>query len=206
MRKGRLPEQVQARRLGAGGDVGHVARRGRRGGDRDRRVHDARASANGLSRLFGPTERAVLRAGWAVARPRSRPPPAWSRRRIWRLLGRFGPVDLIGFHGQTLAHAPRRQGTCQAGDGAALAEALGRPVVWDFRSATWRLAGRARRWRRSIISPARGWIGADAPAVLSQPRRGREPDLGRSGAPRRPRRRARCWPSTPGRPMRRSTI
>lgn len=43
-------------------------------------------------------------------------------------------VDLIGFHGQTVAHAPRMQGTLQVGDGGVLAEALGRPVVWDFRS------------------------------------------------------------------------
>lgn len=46
----------------------------------------------------------------------------------------FGSYDLAGFHGQTLAHAPRRQGTFQVGDGAALAESLGKPVVWDFRS------------------------------------------------------------------------
>lgn len=43
-------------------------------------------------------------------------------------------IDLIGFHGQTLAHAPRLQGTLQVGDGATLAEALKLPVVWDFRS------------------------------------------------------------------------
>lgn len=43
-------------------------------------------------------------------------------------------VDLIGFHGQTVAHAPRLQGTLQVGDGGILAEALGRPVVWDFRT------------------------------------------------------------------------
>ncbi len=42
---------------------------------------------------------------------------------------------LIGFHGQTLAHDPRGRGTHQAGDGAALARALGVPVAWDFRSA-----------------------------------------------------------------------
>ena len=53
----------------------------------------------------------------------------------------FEGIDLIGFHGQTLAHAPRRQGTLQVGDGAWLAEALGRPVVWDFRSADVQLGG-----------------------------------------------------------------
>ncbi len=46
----------------------------------------------------------------------------------------FPEVDLIGFHGQTVAHAPRLQGTLQVGDGEALAAALNRPVVWDFRS------------------------------------------------------------------------
>ncbi len=46
----------------------------------------------------------------------------------------FPEVDLIGFHGQTVAHAPRLQGTLQVGDGEVLAAALNRPVVWDFRS------------------------------------------------------------------------
>lgn len=43
--------------------------------------------------------------------------------------------DLIGWHGQTLAHAPRRGFTMQVGDGEALAARFGRPVVCDFRSA-----------------------------------------------------------------------
>ncbi|WP_264213272.1 anhydro-N-acetylmuramic acid kinase [Leisingera thetidis] len=50
------------------------------------------------------------------------------------VLAGFPEAEIIGFHGQTLAHAPRRQGTLQVGDGAALAERLGKPVVWDFRS------------------------------------------------------------------------
>lgn len=57
------------------------------------------------------------------------------------LLAGLEPVDLIGFHGQTLAHAPRAEGTLQVGDGAALAAALNTPVVWDFRSADLRLGG-----------------------------------------------------------------
>ena len=44
------------------------------------------------------------------------------------------PGALVGFHGQTLAHDPGGRGTHQLGNGAALAHALGRPVVWDFRS------------------------------------------------------------------------
>lgn len=43
--------------------------------------------------------------------------------------------SLIGFHGQTVAHAPEEGWTWQVGDGAALAHAVNRPVVWDFRTA-----------------------------------------------------------------------
>lgn len=57
------------------------------------------------------------------------------------LLGRFQGVDLVGFHGQTLAHDPGGRGTHQAGDGALLSQALGLPVVWDFRSADVALGG-----------------------------------------------------------------
>lgn len=47
----------------------------------------------------------------------------------------FANVDLVGFHGQTLAHDPGGRGTHQAGSGVRLAQALGLPVVWDFRTA-----------------------------------------------------------------------
>ncbi len=57
------------------------------------------------------------------------------------ILRDFADVDVIGFHGQTLAHAPRLHGTLQVGDGSALADALGAPVVWDFRSADVHLGG-----------------------------------------------------------------
>lgn len=51
------------------------------------------------------------------------------------LISRFGGVELVGFHGQTLAHDPRGRGTHQVGDGARLAAMSGHPVAWDFRSA-----------------------------------------------------------------------
>ena len=57
------------------------------------------------------------------------------------LLSGFDGVDLVGFHGQTLAHDPKGQGTHQAGDGQKLAEALGKRVVWDFRSSDVALGG-----------------------------------------------------------------
>jgi len=44
-------------------------------------------------------------------------------------------VDIVGFHGQTVFHDPAKALTVQIGDGAALADRLGIPVVWDFRAA-----------------------------------------------------------------------
>ena len=52
-----------------------------------------------------------------------------------RLLDGFARPEVIGFHGQTLAHDPAGGRTHQTGDGGRLATALGVPVVWDFRSA-----------------------------------------------------------------------
>ncbi|HWA46948.1 MAG TPA: anhydro-N-acetylmuramic acid kinase [Dongiaceae bacterium] len=48
-----------------------------------------------------------------------------------------GPRDVavVGFHGQTLHHAPERRQTWQIGDGALLAKLTGIEVVNDFRSA-----------------------------------------------------------------------
>ncbi|MBP2294200.1 anhydro-N-acetylmuramic acid kinase [Azospirillum rugosum] len=44
-------------------------------------------------------------------------------------------VDLIGFHGHTIFHAPDQRRTWQIGDGARLARATGIAVVNDFRTA-----------------------------------------------------------------------
>ena len=44
-------------------------------------------------------------------------------------------VDVVGFHGQTVAHRPDRGWTWQIGDGAMMASALGVPVVHDLRGA-----------------------------------------------------------------------
>jgi len=58
---------------------------------------------------------------------------------VERVLGEMGiakaGVGLVGFHGQTLFHAPAERRTWQIGDGALLAQKLGLPVVNDFRSA-----------------------------------------------------------------------
>ena len=46
-----------------------------------------------------------------------------------------GDIDVIGFHGQTVAHRPDRGWTWQIGDGAALARATAITTVSDMRSA-----------------------------------------------------------------------
>jgi anhydro-N-acetylmuramic acid kinase len=49
----------------------------------------------------------------------------------------MAPADIavVGFHGQTVLHAPERRLTVQLGDGARLAELSGIDVVWDLRAA-----------------------------------------------------------------------
>ena len=58
-----------------------------------------------------------------------------------QVLAGFEAAELVGFHGQTLAHDPAGRGTHQVGDGGILAEILQTPVVWDFRSADVQLGG-----------------------------------------------------------------
>jgi anhydro-N-acetylmuramic acid kinase len=50
-------------------------------------------------------------------------------------------TDIIGFHGQTILHAPEQHRTWQIGDAALLAKLCRIPVVHDFRSADVRSGG-----------------------------------------------------------------
>lgn len=57
-------------------------------------------------------------------------------RAIEMILAQYNqPVDVIGFHGQTVSHRPDLGWTWQIGDGAHLADLCGLPVVTDFRAA-----------------------------------------------------------------------
>jgi anhydro-N-acetylmuramic acid kinase len=51
--------------------------------------------------------------------------------------GEHGPgaIGVVGFHGQTVLHAPERGVTLQMGDAQELADMAGIPVVFDFRKA-----------------------------------------------------------------------
>ncbi len=45
------------------------------------------------------------------------------------------PIDIIGFHGQTIFHYPRKKITKQLGDGKLLSQLTQKKVVYDFRQA-----------------------------------------------------------------------
>lgn len=82
------------------------------------------------------------------------------------LLAGFEAPALVGFHGQTLAHAPRTRGSHQVGDGAALARALGVPVVWDFRSNDIALGGEGAPLAPFFHFALARYIGATAPIAF----------------------------------------
>ena len=85
-------------------------------------------------RAYGATERAVLRAalGQWPGEPGVADAAAVVAAAHAQLLRGFEDVDLVGFHGQTLAHEPRGRGTHQAGDGKLLASGS-----WDKTLRVW---------------------------------------------------------------------
>ncbi|MFT3689284.1 anhydro-N-acetylmuramic acid kinase [Paenirhodobacter sp.] len=125
---------------------------------------------------FGPTayraytapEREVLRA--ALGRWPAEPGVAEAAAVVdaahAEVLSRFPQAELIGFHGQTLAHDPRGRGTHQAGSGDALARGLGRPVVWDFRSEDVRRGGEGAPLAPFFHFACAQWAGLRAPVVF----------------------------------------
>lgn len=82
------------------------------------------------------------------------------------LLSQITGAELIGFHGQTLAHDPGGRGTHQAGSGAVLAEVLGLPVVWDFRTSDVRLGGQGAPLAPFFHFACARWIGAWKPLAF----------------------------------------
>ena len=88
-------------------------------------------------RPYPPEDRAALRAAlgsWPEA-PGLEPVEALVRDTHAAAIAGFAGIEVVGFHGQTLAHDPHGRGTHQIGRGDLLARGSGRPVVWDFRTA-----------------------------------------------------------------------
>ncbi|MEM0945786.1 MAG: anhydro-N-acetylmuramic acid kinase [Pseudomonadota bacterium] len=119
-------------------------------------------------RRYSQAERDVLRA--ALGMPMDAPGVADAAEIVETahatLLSEFERPDVVGFHGQTTLHAPDRGVTVQIGDGRILAEVLGCPVVWDFRSSDVGLGGQgaplAPFWHHACAR----WFGADEPIAF----------------------------------------
>ncbi|MEQ6203509.1 anhydro-N-acetylmuramic acid kinase [Sulfitobacter sp. HNIBRBA2951] len=118
-------------------------------------------------RSYTNAERAVIAAGFGLwSGPQVEAAAQVTDAAHLEILDSFKDVELIGFHGQTLAHAPRMQGTLQVGNGAALADALGVPVVWDFRSADVEMGGEGAPLAPFFHHACARYIGAAEPVVF----------------------------------------
>ncbi len=88
---------------------------------------------------YTPEEREIIRACFGISERHS--PKIKDAERLLTLkhaeaVKRLGmKADVIGFHGQTIFHAPKKGITVQIGDGDLLARECGMDVVDDFRSA-----------------------------------------------------------------------
>jgi anhydro-N-acetylmuramic acid kinase len=94
-------------------------------------------------RAYSPDERAALFAAQGLwpGDPGVEPVAELIETAHAEVMARFSGVELVGFHGQTLAHDPAGRRTHQAGSGAVLALVSNLPVVWDFRSSDMQLGG-----------------------------------------------------------------
>ena len=82
-------------------------------------------------------------------------------------LAGFDGAQIVGFHGQTLAHDPRGRGqTHQVGDGDRLAQALGLSVAWDFRTADVTLGGEGAPLAPFYHFALAKWIEATTPVAF----------------------------------------
>lgn len=118
-------------------------------------------------RAYSPDEREVIRAAFGL----------WEGDKVAaaaeivenahaEVLSRFEDIEIVGFHGQTVAHDPDGRGTLQIGDGALMAEVLETPVVWDFRSNDIRFGGQGAPLAPFYHFALAKWLGADAPVAF----------------------------------------
>lgn len=118
-------------------------------------------------RAYSDDERVVLRAAlgkWAG--PEVEAAAEVVETAHAEVLSGFDGPDLVGFHGQTTAHDPDGGRTSQIGNGALLAEVLGTPVVWDFRSADMVLGGQGAPLAPFYHFALAKHLGFDAPVVF----------------------------------------
>ncbi|WP_261331561.1 anhydro-N-acetylmuramic acid kinase [Maritalea mobilis] len=119
-------------------------------------------------RPYSEAERAVIREGlgtWA-GDGRAEAAARVVEAAHLEVLEGLEEVEALGFHGQTLAHDPEGGRTHQAGDGARLAKASGRQVIWDFRSTDMELGGQGAPLAPFYHWACARWIGAEAPVAF----------------------------------------
>ncbi len=119
-------------------------------------------------RAYAPEERAMLRASlgrWPGDAGLAEVEAGVRAAHAAAAVG-FEDIDLVGFHGQTLAHEPRGRGTHQLGRGDLLARDVGVPVVWDFRTADVASGGEGAPLVPFFHFACARWIGAEAPVAF----------------------------------------
>jgi anhydro-N-acetylmuramic acid kinase len=119
-------------------------------------------------RAYGKADRARLRAAlglWPEAAGLE-DVEALVRREHGAAVAGFEAPQVVGFHGQTLAHEPRGRGTHQIGRGDLLARNCGRTVVWDFRAADVASGGEGAPLVPFFHFACARFIGAEAPVAF----------------------------------------
>ena len=77
-----------------------------------------------------------------------------------------GSIDVVGFHGQTVAHRPQQRLTVQIGDGVSLARALCLKVAFDFRAADVAAGGQGAPLVPIFHRALAGHAGLEGPLVI----------------------------------------
>jgi len=118
---------------------------------------------------YSPEERATLVAAQGIWPGASNALAATAEiveRRHIAAVRALPAADVVGFHGQTLAHDPAAGRTHQLGDGAALAHALDVPVVWDFRTADMQAGGEGAPLAPFFHHALARWAGLREPVAF----------------------------------------
>lgn len=82
------------------------------------------------------------------------------------LVGEFEGAEILGFHGQTLAHDPAAGRTHQLGDGVRLARATGIATAWDFRTRDMQTGGQGAPLAPFFHWACARWAGLRAPVAF----------------------------------------
>ena len=82
------------------------------------------------------------------------------------VISSFAEAEVIGFHGQTVAHAPEQGKTHQVGDGKRLADESGHVVAWDFRTKDMAYGGEGAPLAPVFHFACAKWLGETRPVVF----------------------------------------